>query len=682
MFRSCIFGTVCAVFLGTPLMAADRAAIVFDGSGSMWGQIDGRTKIEIARDAMSEVLTTLPEDLELGLLAYGHREKGKCSDIELIVPPGLGTAGDILSAATKINPKGKTPLSAAVRQAADTLKFTEDKATVVLVTDGIETCNADPCALGQELAKLGVNFTAHVIGFGLSEEEGRQVACLAENTGGLYIQASNASELSSALTATVEPIANPAPETPAEDPEPLPEASLEAPSEVSIGAQIDISWEGPGERYDLIQLFDPQALGGEGKRLRSKSVLSGDPDDNQVTMAVVSEPGDYELRYYSGTARDVLASVPITVTPADVALFAPDQIAMARPVTVEWIGPGGRYDSVQLIKPGGTKPLHEKRLQNDDYENRKATLPTPAETGTYELRYYAGEDRTVLATRPLEIIDAPISLTAAEAAEAGRPITIDWTGPGARYDSVQLVDPATNKVLHEKRLRNDDFDNQQATVPGPVEAGTYELRYYNGDNRAVLASVPIEVMALQVGLEAPSEIGQGKRLTVVWEGPGARYDSVQIYDPAARGGEGRVIHEKRLQNDDFDNNKASLATPVKPGPYELRYYNGDNRQVLFTQPLIIVPINIGFDAPESVETQTRFQVTWSGPGARYDSVQLFDPQARGGEGKVVFERRLSSGDLDAKTVEVVAPNDAGAFELRYYNGENRAVLHSQPLTVQ
>jgi Ca-activated chloride channel family protein len=65
----------------------------------------------------------------------------------------------------------------------------------VLITDGLENCNADPCALGKELEQAGVDFTAHIVGFGLTAEEGRQVACLAENTGGKYIQASDAGQL-------------------------------------------------------------------------------------------------------------------------------------------------------------------------------------------------------------------------------------------------------------------------------------------------------------------------------------------------------------------------------------------------------------------------------------------------------------------------------------------------------
>lgn len=198
--------------------AAEKAIIVLDGSGSMWGQIDGKPKLEIAREALRTVLGQVPAATELGLMAYGHREKGSCEDIELVVPPAAGTAAAIGSAADAMSFLGKTPLSAAVRQAADALKYTEDKATVILITDGLETCNADPCAVGAELEKAGIDFTAHVVGFGLTAEEGRQVSCLAENTGGKYLQASDAAQLKDALAQTVvvqpEPAPAPAPPPP------------------------------------------------------------------------------------------------------------------------------------------------------------------------------------------------------------------------------------------------------------------------------------------------------------------------------------------------------------------------------------------------------------------------------------------------------------------------------------
>ena len=66
----------------SPTSAQDQAIIVLDASGSMWGQIDGTPKIVIARDALDRTVGAGASDLWLGFMAYGHREKGSCSDIE------------------------------------------------------------------------------------------------------------------------------------------------------------------------------------------------------------------------------------------------------------------------------------------------------------------------------------------------------------------------------------------------------------------------------------------------------------------------------------------------------------------------------------------------------------------------------------------------------------------------
>ncbi len=186
--------------------------MVLDGSGSMWGQIDGVAKIEIARDVIGDLLDGWSPNLQLGVMAYGHREKGACSDIETLIDVGPVDRSAVMSKVNAINPKGKTPISASVRKAAEALKYTEEKATVILVSDGLETCNADPCALASELEAAGVDFTTHVVGFDITEEEKAGLSCLAENTGGRFISAGNASELTTALSETVQIVAQADPE--------------------------------------------------------------------------------------------------------------------------------------------------------------------------------------------------------------------------------------------------------------------------------------------------------------------------------------------------------------------------------------------------------------------------------------------------------------------------------------
>jgi Ca-activated chloride channel family protein len=220
-----LLSTVLAIaLLAAPALAADKAIIILDASGSMWAQINGKARIDIARDSLKSVLSGVPAELELGFMAYGHRSKGDCNDIELLVEPAAGTADLISSAAAQLNPKGKTPLSAAVKMAAEKLKYTEDKATVILITDGLETCDADPCALATELGKDGVEFKVDVVGLALSQEDADKVRCIADNTHGQYLQADDGDALQNALTEVVADV------TPTPTPEPPAPSSSEEPA--------------------------------------------------------------------------------------------------------------------------------------------------------------------------------------------------------------------------------------------------------------------------------------------------------------------------------------------------------------------------------------------------------------------------------------------------------------------
>jgi Ca-activated chloride channel family protein len=295
---------LCATLLATPALTEGRSIIVLDASGSMWGQIDGRAKLEIAREALGQVLTGIPAETEIGLMAYGHRSKGDCADIELVVPPAAGTGPAITEAANSMKFLGKTPLSDAVRQAAEQLRYTEEKANVILITDGIETCNADPCALGNELEQSGVDFTAHVVGFGLTEEEGRAVACLAENTGGKYIEASDAGTLVEALKTTVV-VAEP---EPAPVPEPAPTPEPEA-IEFNLMPTAVFATEGDPVPNDLGMAWDVSLINQDGTTGERLTVEYGDPQ-------LLLDPGTYRL---TGRLGEAVAEMDVTVTALETA---------------------------------------------------------------------------------------------------------------------------------------------------------------------------------------------------------------------------------------------------------------------------------------------------------------------------------------------------------------------------
>lgn len=429
-----------AASLAPPVLAQTTTMIVMDGSGSMWGQIDGRTKLEIAREVVADVLADMPADRVLGLMAYGHRERGNCADIELMVPPSAGSGAAILDAVNAMRFQGKTPLSEAVRQAAEALRSAEEPATVVLVTDGIETCEADPCALAAELEASGVDFTAHVIGFGLTRDEGAEVACIAGNTGGRYIEASDAGELAGALEQAVGGAAMPAPAPP---PEPEPEEQTRHfPGDPWMpGFAIGTTGYAFGPDLPEPAAFDFPA---EGTAEACRAICEADGDcgswryepkgsffvDHARCFAF--RPGTEFLPnvypvadgFVSGMKPDVVGLISPYVAigaeaAASVSLTGP--VPPGEEFTVLWSGPAGAEDWVGIVPPGTPDPSGDlswfyvaETIEPGDRPEGAGSLIAPAEPGLYELRYVFGRstDRRVIFTMPLPVgVEAPASDT-------------------------------------------------------------------------------------------------------------------------------------------------------------------------------------------------------------------------------------------------------------------------------
>jgi hypothetical protein len=98
-------------------------------------------------------------------------------------------------------PVGWTPIGLSLERAAQDFPAASESIVnaIILVTDGLETCDRDPCALATALKQSDAAVTAYVVGLGLDEEELRITSCIAENTGGQIIGAQNAEELAAAL---------------------------------------------------------------------------------------------------------------------------------------------------------------------------------------------------------------------------------------------------------------------------------------------------------------------------------------------------------------------------------------------------------------------------------------------------------------------------------------------------
>jgi hypothetical protein len=192
---------------------APRTMLVLDASGSMWGRIGGTPKIAVARNAVADMLADWQPGRDVGLMVYGHRAEDDCADIETLIPPGPLDAAAFRQRLAEVVPQGRTPLAEATRRAAVDLSYGDAPATVILVSDGRETCEDDPCGVAETLERTGTAFTAHAIGFDVDDAAQADLSCMAEATGGLYLAASDAGELATALADVAE--AAPPPSGPA-----------------------------------------------------------------------------------------------------------------------------------------------------------------------------------------------------------------------------------------------------------------------------------------------------------------------------------------------------------------------------------------------------------------------------------------------------------------------------------
>jgi len=182
--------------------------VIFDASNSMWGQIDGTPKITIAKDTVRDVMTEFPEDIRVALSVYGHqytREQKNCEDSELLVPLGTGNVDQIRSAIDGFKPKGQTPLGFSVEQVPADFGDFEGERAVVLITDGIESCDGDAVAAAEGFQEPGRHRPIHVIGFGFEpgqEEALTSLRSIADSTSGKFITAGDGDELRRALAET------------------------------------------------------------------------------------------------------------------------------------------------------------------------------------------------------------------------------------------------------------------------------------------------------------------------------------------------------------------------------------------------------------------------------------------------------------------------------------------------
>jgi len=385
-----------------PVMAGGgkKLMIILDASGSMWGQMEGRTKIEIARDVLTEVINQLPGDTEVGLTAYGHRVKGDCNDVEELVPISPLNKDELIRTLNAIQPKGMTPMLYAVSKTMERLKPETGETTVLLVSDGKETCADKPCEGVAALKSDHINFILHIIGFNVTPEEKAQLTCMAEAGGGAYFAADDTAGLKAALQQIRETV-----------------SVGDAPGKLALDKKIYIPRTSITVRFEA----QPDYGGNAWVGIVPASVPHGkehvaDEHDlayrylrkqtaGTLTFEAPAEPGDYDMRMFNTDSLGVeTASVPFSVAkPDDLGSIRLDKTEYAKydPIHVtfvayDWYADNAWIGIIPPDVPHGKETDSDGRYLTYQYirghEDGKITFQAPTEMGTYTMRMFDSDD--------------------------------------------------------------------------------------------------------------------------------------------------------------------------------------------------------------------------------------------------------------------------------------------------
>ena len=182
----------CTVLFAQPKQEEQRPPLtrilfVFDGSQSMYGRWETGAKIDVAQRLMGQMLDSLQEiqdegNFQLALRVYGHQKPvppQDCSDTRLEVPFGKGNIYKIKRVLKSITPRGTTPIAGSLLKASSDFPACEDcRNIIILITDGVEACDGDPCIVSKRLQKKGIILKPFVIGIGLDEDFKNSFECV------------------------------------------------------------------------------------------------------------------------------------------------------------------------------------------------------------------------------------------------------------------------------------------------------------------------------------------------------------------------------------------------------------------------------------------------------------------------------------------------------------------------
>ncbi len=347
-----------------------RMVLVLDASGSMTEPHgDGRTRFKAAVSALRQVVGSLPGDLHVGLRVYGSRISdgpGSCQDSELVTPVGPLDRKALRTALGRARPLGNTPIAYSLREAAADLPD-EGARTIVLVSDGEESCGGDPCQVARDLTQQGLDLHVDVVGFQVDDAARNQLTCVAQAGRGTFYDAPDAAALANQLSRLSARASR------AYEPQGIP---VEGGDDAADAPQLD-----PGRYLDTIgdggetetYLVEPAAGSTVHLSATDRPTSLSLSESEKVEVLVSSSEGDVcdQERGVGTGAFDRLTPITAALT------VSGEDLAQC--------GSGPFVFSVNRVDGSGVKPLEVTYVEEPGVSST-AALPGPAESGDYHAR--------------------------------------------------------------------------------------------------------------------------------------------------------------------------------------------------------------------------------------------------------------------------------------------------------
>lgn len=409
----CIFQTDLQAQQSAPVLPT-RILFLFDASQSMLAQWQSNSRFEVARKLLIEMVDSLKgiENLELALRIYGHTKNfppQDCDDTRLEVPFGSDNHRAIKQKLREIKPSGTTPIAQSLLESAKDFPTGPSRNIIILITDGIEECKGDPCAVSYQLQRKGIVLKPFVIGLGVTKDFAKAFECV-----GNYFDASKETQFRHVLNVVISQTLN--------------NTSMQVnlldvyqrPTETNVGMTFYDMYSG-AIRYNFVHTMN----------------VKGNPDTLKVDPLAVY--------------RIVVHTIPpvskdsVTVTP-------------------------GKHTIVGIDAPQGD--LYLKLEGSNEYKNLQAIIRKSKSASTLHVQPFNSREKFLTGTYDLEILTTPrinlfeveISQSKTTTIEIPKPGLVHITANSNGYGSIYLED--NNELIGVYRL-NDNQTRESVTLqPG------------------------------------------------------------------------------------------------------------------------------------------------------------------------------------------------------------------------